>query len=71
MQQSSGLYLFCAVLLISLTILSAAEVTLEETGHSVGVGNHTIEVTGGNLTGNVTGWHVIRCNTTGMWELDL
>ena len=48
-----------------------------ESGSAVGVGNHTIELSAGNLSynlsesGEMASWRVICCNNTGMWEIDL
>ena len=70
------LVLFAICSLFSV-VLCHATVCLEESGSAVGVGNHTIELSAGNLSynlsasGEVSAWRVICCNNTGMWEIDL
>lgn len=75
-------YIFIAIYISILSaaclcVPGAATICLEESGSAVGVGNHTIELSAGNLSynlsasGEVSAWRVVCCNNTGMWEIDL
>lgn len=62
------------LILFAILISAQGQVFLEESGQAVGVGNHTIELSAGNLSynlsesGEVSAWRVVCCN---MSEVDL
>ena len=60
------------LILFAILISAQGQVFLEESGSAVGVGNHTIELSAGNLSynlsesGEVSAWRVVCCNMSGV-----